>query len=191
MDGIDLRHFPIDELRKMITILFQFPVPYHATASQNIALGDLRSEPDPTKIEASARNAGAHEVIRRLPNGYDSLLGKWFADGMELSAGEWQRIALARAYFRQAHIIILDEPTSFMDSWTETEWFERFRSLTNGRTSLVITHRFTIAMRADIIHVMKEGRIVESGKHADLISLGGLYARSWTAQMQASSSLSV
>lgn len=187
LDGINLRQISLDELRRMITILFQFPVPYHATVSQNIALGDLNSDPDLASIEAAARSAGAHEVIGRLPKGYDSLLGKWFADGMELSAGEWQRVALARAYFRRAPIIVLDEPTSFMDSWTEAEWFERFRGLAIGCTSILITHRFTIAMRADVIHVMQSGRIVESGSHADLLSKGGLYARSWTAQMQASS----
>jgi ATP-binding cassette subfamily B protein len=126
-------------------------------------------------------------VIDRLPKGYDTLLGKWFADGVELSAGEWQRIALARAYYRQAPIVVLDEPTSFMDSWSEAEWFERFHTLTHDRTSLLITHRFTIAMRADIIHVMKAGQIIESGTHAELIGKGGLYAQSWTAQMQTSS----
>jgi ATP-binding cassette subfamily B protein len=102
-------------------------------------------------------------VIERLPQGYDTLLGKWFANGVELSGGEQQRIALARAYLRQAPIILLDEPTSFIDSWAEAEWFERFRALAAGRTGIIITHRFTIAMRADSICVMEGGRIVEAG----------------------------
>lgn len=130
--------------------------------------------------------ADAHDLVARLPQGYDTHLGKWFANGVELSGGEWQRIAMARAYLRQAQIIVLDEPTSAMDSWSETAWFERFRMLSRGRTGVIITHRFTIAMRADIIHVMHAGRVVESGSHADLLAQGGLYAQSWTAQMQAS-----
>ena len=110
--------------------------------------------------------------------------GKWFADGTELSGGEWQRIALARAFLRQSPIVILDEPTSFMDSWAEAEWLNRFRALVERRTALIITHRFTTAMQADVIHVMNEGRIVESGTHGELLSLGGLYAESWMAQMR-------
>jgi ATP-binding cassette subfamily B protein len=125
-------------------------------------------------------------MISSLPEGYDTLLGKWFADGIQLSGGEQQRIAMARAYLRQAQVILLDEPTSFMDSWAEGEWFERFRALAVGRTGVVVTHRFTIAMRADVIHVMDEGRVIESGSHHELLAQSGLYARSWNAQMQAS-----
>ncbi|MCC7353730.1 MAG: ABC transporter ATP-binding protein [Anaerolineae bacterium] len=186
MDGVDIRHLSVAELRKMITVLFQFPATYHETAAQNIAFGDLAAQPGRAEIEAAARSAGAHEIIARLPKGYDSLLGKWFADGAELSGGEWQRIALARAYLRRAEIIILDEPTSFMDSWAEADWFDQFRTLANGRTAIVITHRFTVAKRADIIYVMDNGRIVEAGNHEELLARGGLYAQSWAAQMQAS-----
>src|SRR3989449_6314041 len=135
-------------------------------------MGDLAAEPDLSRIEAAARDAGAHTVIAALPKGYDTLLGKWFAEGTELSAGEWQRVALARPYLRQSQIMILDEPTSFMDSWAEAEWFERFRALAQGRTSILITHRLTIAMRADIIHVMRRGEIVESGTHQELLTQG-------------------
>lgn len=184
LDGIDLRRFSLASLRQRITVLFQEPVPYHATVAQNIALGDLRSPSDPTRIEAAARHAGAHPIVARLPRGYDTLLGRWFADGEELSAGEWQRIALARAYYRRAPIVVLDEPTSFMDSWAEAEWFARLRQLVSGRTTLIITHRFTIAMRADVIHVMHAGRIVESGTHEQLLAMGGSYAGSWAEQMQ-------
>jgi ATP-binding cassette subfamily B protein len=185
-DGVDIRMFPVGQLRQLISVLFQFPVRYHATAAENIAIAALTSSPSREEIEQAARSSGAHEAIARLPKSYDSLLGKWFADGMELSAGEWQRVALARAYLRRSPIIILDEPTSFMDSWSEADWFDRFKPLAKGRTTIIITHRFTIAMRADIIHVMDAGRIVESGTHAELLKCGGLYARSWTAQMQAS-----
>jgi len=188
LDGIDLRDMPLKALRCLITVLFQWQVPYHATAGQNIALGDMPSAPSATEIEAAARGAGAHEVIARLPRGYDTLLGKWFADGTELSGGEWQRIALARAFLRRAQLVVLDEPTSFMDSWAEAEWLDRFRALVHGRTALIITHRFTTAMRADVIHVMHNGRIVESGRHDDLLARSGLYAQSWAAQMRPSPS---
>jgi ATP-binding cassette subfamily B protein len=184
LDGINIRDMSLAELRRLITVLFQWPVPYHATAGQNIALGDVQAAPSAAEIAAAARGAGAHEVIARLPREYDTLLGKWFADGTELSGGEWQRIALARAFLRRAQIVVLDEPTSFMDSWAEAEWLARFRALVHGRTALIITHRFTTAMCADVIHVMQNGQIVESGSHDDLLARGGLYAQSWAAQMR-------
>jgi ATP-binding cassette subfamily B protein len=187
LDGIDIRDVSIENLRRLITVLFQLPVPYHATAGQNIAFGDLSASPSGVEIETAACGAGAHEIIARLPQGYNTLLGKWFANGTELSAGEWQRLALARAFLRQAQIIILDEPTSFMDSWAEADWLRRFRALVHGRTALIITHRFTTAMCADVIHVMRDGQIVESGRHDELLAQGGLYAQSWMAQMQDSS----
>ena len=189
LDGIDLRDFSVEELRSLITVLFQFPIPYYVTAAQNIALGDLSATPSVAEIEAAARGAGVHETIERLPQGYDTMLGKWFPGGTELSGGQWQRLALARSFLRRAQIIILDEPTSAMDPWAEFDWLERFRTLANGRTALVITHRFTLAMRADIIHVMRDGRIVESGSHDQLLAQNGLYAQSWTAQMHGDSSL--
>jgi ATP-binding cassette subfamily B protein len=113
------------------------------------------------------------------------LLGRTFKDSAELSGGEWQRLALARAFLRQAQIVVLDEPTSFMDSWNEHEWLQRFRGLVSGRTALIITHRFTTAMQADIIHVMEHGRSVESGSHEELLARGGHYADSWTDQVRA------
>jgi ATP-binding cassette, subfamily B, bacterial len=117
-----------------------------------------------------------------LPQGYSSLLGKSFSDGDQLSVGEWQRIALARAFLRQAPILILDEPTSAMDPWAEADWLDRFRSLSAGRTSILITHRLTTAMRADVIHVIENGQVVESGCHEELLERGGPYAQSWMAQ---------
>jgi ATP-binding cassette subfamily B protein len=186
VDGIDIRDLALQDLRHLITVLFQFPVDYHATAAQNIALGDLPAAPSAADIATAARSAGAHAVIARLPQGYDTLLGKWFADGTELSGGEWQRLALARAFLRQAQLVVLDEPTSFMDSWAEVDWLERFRALVRGRMALIITHRFTTAMCADVIHVMHEGQIVESGSHEALLAQGGRYAQSWSAQMRLS-----
>jgi ATP-binding cassette subfamily B protein len=184
LDGIDVRQLSLEQLRKMTTVLFQFPINYQATAAQSIALGDLASTPGPAEIEAAARGASLHELIERLPQGYDTLLGKSFGNGVELSGGEWHRVATARAYLRRSPIILLDEPTSMLDSWAEAEWFERFRNLARGRTAVVITHRFTIAMRADIIHVMDAGQLVESGSHHELLAQNGLYSQSWTTQMQ-------
>jgi ATP-binding cassette subfamily B protein len=185
MDGIDLRHLRVEELRRRITVLFQEPVRYNDTVAENISLGDRAAAPSAAKIEGAAQAAGADTIISRLPEGYVSTLGKMFSKGSELSVGEWQRIALARAFLRQAPIILLDEPTSAMDSWSEADWLHRFRSLADGRTVMIITHRFTTAMRADIIHVMAQGRIVESGSHEELLAFGGAYAQSWTAQMRA------
>jgi ATP-binding cassette, subfamily B, bacterial len=184
IDGIDVRDMAMEDLWRRITVLFQFPFPYYTTVARNIGLGDLTMEPSAEQIQNAARAAGAHRFISRLPQGYETQLGKWFTDGVELSGGEWQRLSMARAYIRQAPIILLDEPTSFMDSWDEADWFERFRSLAEGRTAIIITHRFTIAMRTDIIHVMADGEIVESGTHEELLTHDGLYAQSWEKQMR-------
>lgn len=191
LDGIDLRNFAVKEFRRLITVLFQSPIPYYTTAGENIALGDITALSNQVEIESAAKASGIHEKIMRLPLGYNTMLGKLFPDGTDLSGGQWQRLALARAFFRRAQIIILDEPTSAMDPWAEYDWLERFRTLAEGRTAVVITHRFTLAMQADIIHVMRAGRIVESGNHGELLALGGLYAQSWEAQMESSSSQKV
>lgn len=188
IDNIDIRNFDLAELRKNLSLCFQFPLQYHETAAQNIAFGDIKKLLEPKKIQTAAEQSGAHDFISELPKKYETLLGKWFADGCELSGGQWQRIALARAYYRQAQILILDEPTSFMDSWAEAEWFDNLRNLTVDRTGFVITHRFTIAMRADIIHVVHEGDIIESGSHEELLETDGFYAQSWKSQMQTAGS---
>jgi ATP-binding cassette subfamily B protein len=178
-DGRDLREWPLEDLRRSVTVLFQEPVHYSETAGRNIALGDLAGDPSRKAIEEAARAAGADEAVGRLPRGYDSLLGRMFEEGAELSTGEWQRLALARAFLRRAPLIVLDEPTSAMDPWAEADWLKRFRDLAQGRTALIITHRFTTAKFADVIHVMEAGRIVESGSHAELLALGGRYAAGW------------
>lgn len=189
VDGIDIRNLPLNEYRRMISVLFQMPVAYQATAAQNIAFGNLDANPGSGEVEEAAKEAGAHEIIARLPQGYETSLGKWFTNGSELSAGEWQRIAMARTFLRRAQILVLDEPTSFMDSWAESEWLEHFRKHAGDTTAIVITHRFTVAMRADVIHVMDQGRIVESGSHEELVKRGGLYAASWQNQTGARSSV--
>jgi ATP-binding cassette subfamily B protein len=185
LNGVDVRELPIEELRSQVTVLFQEPVHYNATVAENIALHPAMARTTRADIEAAAHAAGAEELIARLPQGYETPLGKWFEGGVELSTGEWQRIALARAFMRRAPLIILDEPTSAMDSWAESDWLRRFRTLAAGRTALIVTHRFTTAMQADVIYVMHEGRISEFGTHAQLVALDGAYARSWREQMRA------
>ena len=177
LNGVDLRNFSLADVRRSITVLFQQPVHYNATAKQNIALGDLglQANDSDQAIRKAAIEAGADSFLGHLPGGYDQLLGRWFADGAELSVGEWQRIALARAFLRQAPILILDEPTSAMDPWAESEWLSRFRSLAAGRTVIMITHRFAAARLADQIHVMADGGIVESGTHDQLMAMQGHY----------------
>jgi ATP-binding cassette subfamily B protein len=187
LDGIDLRSFTVEELRRRITVVFQQPMHYNMTVRENIGLGDLASPLNPRGIEEAAEAAGAAEVIEGLAERYETLLGNWFSGGAELSVGEWQRIAIARALFRAAPIVLLDEPTSAMDSWAEADWLARFRSLAATRTVLIITHRFTTAMRADMIHVMDRGTIVESGLHEDLVRGSGPYAASWVKQMKSGS----
>jgi ATP-binding cassette subfamily B protein len=183
LDGVDLRTMDPMVLRRGIAVLFQDPVHYQATVRENIAFGEVEGLDDEPRVRRAAEAAGAMEPVERLPGGFTALLGKWFG-GAELSGGEWQRIALARAFFREAALVILDEPTSSMDSWAEQDWLGRFRTLTEGRTGLMITHRFTTAMHADVIHVLDKGRVVESGSHMELVAGGGTYARSWAAQMR-------
>jgi ATP-binding cassette subfamily B protein len=185
LDGIDLRHVAQKDLRRLVTIMFQNPMQYATTAGENIALGDYTPPPSPARIEAAAVAAGADEPINRLPDGYATMLGTWLG-GAELSLGEWQRLAQARAFLRRASIVVLDEPTSAIDSWAEAEWLARFRTLVAGRTAIIITHRFTTAMQADIIHVMDHGEVIESGTHEELCVLGGRYAESWHKQMRTS-----
>ena len=144
---------------------------------------DARSQGRPWS-PVLGRAAAADEIVGRLPGGYETPLGRWFDNGAELSRGEWQRIALARAFFRNSPIILLDEPTGAMDSWAESDWLERFHRLAAGRIAVVITHRLTTATRADVIHVMHDGRIVESGRHEELLARGGRYAESWALQVE-------
>ncbi len=182
-DGVDLRSMSVASLRKQIATLFQEPVHYSATVEDNIAISDVRAGKDRPAIERVARAAGAEGVVSGLPQKYETLLGNWFEEGTELSVGEWQRVGLARAFWRQSPLILFDEPSSAMDPWAEAEWLSRFRELVHGRTALIITHRFTSAKFADMIHVMTAGQIVESGTHEELLARGGIYAQGWAHQI--------
>ncbi|MGH9967835.1 MAG: ABC transporter ATP-binding protein [Pyrinomonadaceae bacterium] len=190
IDGSDLRTISTHHLRRLVTALFQQPVHYNATVRENIEFGDLENAAELSEIEAAVKAAGAEEIVSHLPEGYFSILGKWFPGGTELSLGEWQRLALARAFLRRAPLILLDEPTSALDPWAEADWLRRFRHLASGRTAIVITHRFTTAMYADVVHVMERGQIVESGTHEDLLTRNGRYSESWNRQMSIGGTLS-
>jgi len=183
MGGVDLRKLPPEEMRRRVAALLQEPVHYNETVRLNVAFGDLDALGDEERVLAALDAAGAGEVVGGLPEGLDTLLGRWYAGGEELSVGQWQRLALARAFIRQAPVLLLDEPTSAMDSWSEVAWMDRFLDFARNRTAVIVTHRLTTARRAHTIHLMSEGRIVESGSHEELLALGGRYAAAWRAQV--------
>jgi ATP-binding cassette subfamily B protein len=185
VDGTDLREFETARLRREISVIFQDFAHYHLTAKENIWFGNIDIDPakdGAARIAEAAARSGADEVIRKLKSGYDTILGKWFEDGEELSIGEWQKIALARAFLRDSQIIILDEPTSSLDAKAEYEVFTKFRDLVRGKSAVIISHRFSTVRMADTIHVLDKGRIIESGSHAELVSRGGIYARLYEMQ---------
>ncbi|MBA4379455.1 MAG: ABC transporter ATP-binding protein [Anaerolinea sp.] len=182
IDGIDLRQFETKALRHEIAIIFQDYVHYNLTARENIWFGNTTLPPDDECVIAAARRSGADDVISALPHGYDTILGKRFEDGEELSVGEWQKVALARAFMRDAQIIVLDEPTSSMDAKAEYEVFQSFRKLVSGRTAVLISHRFSTVRMADRIYVLNRGSIIEGGTHEELVRAGGTYARLFEMQ---------
>ena len=185
LGDVDVRELSLESLRRRVTVLFQEPVRYQATVAENISPNTVLECGATDRERNAAKAAGADTFIHDLPHGMETQLGRWFSDGVELSGGQWQRVALARAFAREASVIVLDEPTSAMDSWAEADWLQRLRTVVQGRTAIIITHRFTTAMQADVIHVMNNGKIIESGSHSELLHKGGSYATSWNAQMRA------
>jgi ATP-binding cassette subfamily B protein len=184
IDGIDIRKFSIAALRRQISVIFQDYAKYHFTALENIWLGNIELDKNNEKIIAAARRSGADAVISRLPQGYDSILGKLFDRGEELSIGQWQKVALARAFLRDSQLIVLDEPTSAMDPKAEYEVFKQFRELIKDQAAILITHRLSTVKMADRIYVMEKGSIVESGTHDQLMNLRGTYAYLFETQAQ-------
>jgi len=174
-DGSDIRNIDPEEYRKLFSVIFQDFMLYNLTAGENIRMGDIDEKGPALKIKTSAVITGVHELISNLPDGYDTVIGNLFDDSRELSWGEWQKIAMARALFRDAPILILDEPSSALDAETEYDIFSRFREIVKGRTSILISHRFTNVSLADRIIVLDKGSIAETGTHDELIKRGGIY----------------
>jgi ATP-binding cassette subfamily B protein len=185
LDGVDLREYSLEDLHREIGVIFQDFMRYEMTAMDNIGVGNLGRAEDIEGIKAAAEKSLADGVVAKLEHGYDQVLGRRFEGGVELSGGEWQKMALARAYLRDAQLLILDEPTAALDARSELEVFERFADLTHGKMALLISHRFSTVRMADRIVVLSEGRLIEEGNHQTLIQAGGVYAQMF--EMQAAS----
>ena len=184
LDGTDLRHFSVADVRRQISVIFQDYAKYYFTAQDNIWFGNIDLSRTDEKINKAAYASGADAVIKALPQGYETILGKWFDQGEELSIGQWQKIALARAFVRDSQIVVLDEPTSAMDPKAEYEVFQKFRQLTQGQAAILISHRLSTVRMADRIYVMENGTIAESGTHEELVHRRGLYAHLFETQAQ-------
>ncbi|WP_341526354.1 ABC transporter ATP-binding protein [Nostoc sp. UHCC 0302] len=184
IDGIDLSQYKMADLRREISVIFQDYAKYHLTAQENIWLGNIDLPAERESIITAARRSGADDVISKLPKGYDTMLGKLFDQGEELSIGQWQKVALARAFLRNSQVIVLDEPTSAMDPKAEYEVFEQFRQLIKNQAAILISHRLSTVKMADRIYVMAGGKIVESGTHDELMQMAGTYAYLFNTQAQ-------
>ena len=185
LDGIDLREYDLDDYSSNIAVIFQDFMRYDMTALENIAVGQIQARQNLPQVELAAKKSLAEGVIKKLPHGYDQMLGRRFETGVDLSGGEWQKVALARAYLRDAQILVLDEPTAALDARSEHEVFERFAELTKGKLALLISHRFSTVKMADRIIVLERGVIAEDGRHEQLMAHGGRYAEMF--ELQASS----
>ncbi|MBC5774558.1 ABC transporter ATP-binding protein [Pontibacter sp. KCTC 32443] len=182
LDGVDLREYDLNDLRHQVGIIFQDYVRFQMSASDNIAIGQISNIRDKERIQGSAQKSLADPVIQRLPDKYDQVLGKRFNKGVELSGGEWQKVALARAYMRDAQLLILDEPTSALDARAEHEVFLRFSELIEGKTAVLISHRFSTVRMADRILFLEQGQLKELGSHEELLAQNGKYAELFKLQ---------
>jgi ATP-binding cassette subfamily B protein len=182
LDGTDLRNYDIADLCKEIGVIFQDFMRYEMTARENIAVGRIEYLSDLDRIKAAAEKSLADGVIERLPRKYEQMLGRRFEGGVDLSGGEWQKLALARAYLRESQVLVLDEPTAALDARAEFEVFERFNELTKGKMALFISHRFSTVRMAERIIVLENGAIAEEGNHDSLIARGGRYAEMFDLQ---------
>src|SRR5438270_3349139 len=186
--GRNIKEYELKDLREQVGVIFQDYVNYYMTAQENIGVGRVELIEQRDLVMSAASKSGASVVIDKLPNGYDTMLGRWFKDlkdSTQLSGGEWQKIALARAFMRDARILVLDEPTSALDAQAEYEVFTKFRELTKGKTAVFISHRFSTVRLADRIFVIENGSIIESGSHEELMTLDGRYAALFNLQAEA------
>jgi ATP-binding cassette subfamily B protein len=182
LDGVDLREYDLAELRRAVGVIFQDFFRYDMKARENIAVGWIQAGDDERRIVDSAEKSMAAEVVEGLDQRYDQMLGRRFEGGANLSGGEWQKIALARAYMRDAQLLVLDEPTAALDARAEHQVFERFSELTAGKMAVLISHRFSTVRMADRILVLDDGRVIEDGSHEELLGLGGRYAELFQLQ---------
>jgi ATP-binding cassette subfamily B protein len=182
LDGVDLREYSLEDLYREIGVIFQDFMRYEMTARENIGVGRIEEISNLKLLRRAAEKGMADRVIERLPHQYEQMLGRRFEGGVDLSGGEWQKIALARAYLRDAQVLVLDEPTAALDARSEFEVFQRFAELTAGKTALLISHRFSTVRMADRIVVLEKGKIAEDGNHDELSGLGGRYAEMFELQ---------
>jgi ATP-binding cassette subfamily B protein len=182
LDGIDLREYQLEDLYREIGVIFQDFMRYEMTARENIAVGRIEEVDNLPLLQMAAQKSMADEVIGRLQKEYEQMLGRRFDGGVDLSGGEWQKVALARAYLRDAQVLILDEPTAALDARSEYEVFQRFAELTTDKMALFISHRFSTVRMADRIVVLENGRVAEDGNHDELTHLGGRYAEMFELQ---------
>lgn len=182
LDGYDLKEYDLQELRQNTGIIFQDFLRYQMTFSQNIATGKISEQQNEELIKTAAHQSLADDLAKKLPNGYSQMLGRRFSEGVELSGGEWQKVAIARAYMRNAQLLILDEPTSALDARAEYEVFERFTELTKGRMAVLISHRFSTVRMADRILVLGDGELIEAGSHQELLDKKGRYSELFNLQ---------
>lgn len=182
LDGVDLREYDVEELRREIGVIFQDYMRYDMLVRENIGFGQIEKLDDRARVESAAVKSLAKKLVDRLPKGYDQMVGRRFEGGVDLSGGEWQKLALARAYMRDAQVLMLDEPTATLDARAEYEVFQRFADLTRGRMAVLISHRFSTVRMADRILVLAGGEIREQGTHEELVALGGRYAELFELQ---------
>ena len=182
LDGHDLRDYDLDALRGNMGVIFQDFVRYNLSAADNIAVGRIEARDDRARIEQAAKRSLADDVIAKLPAGYEQMIGKRFKNGVELSGGEWQKIAIARAYMREADVLILDEPTAALDARSEFEVFQRFKELSEGKTAVLISHRFSSVRMADRILVLADGKVEAAGTHEELMAQPGRYSELFELQ---------